>query len=317
MRGLLVGRGTGGVAAAGAWINEGVVTRGPCAWCYTGVTRTSPAARGRCCARCASSPGTRRGRRSEFAPEAGLLEAAPFRLRYVGVVVVDPDRAEPQPPRDPGSLGLVARPDGAGEAVDGVVRDAYHLVLAGEALDREHRPEGLLLDDRHPCGALVQHGRRIVEAVVEARPGRARTTASQDRSLLQALGDIRLDLRAVRRRDGGPVCDCSSNGPPRRMIRARRTTSSTNRSCSESSTSSRAPAEQTCPECRKTAVSAMSTAVSKSASAKTMLGFLPPSSSATFFTVPAAAAIRPRPVWSPPVNETRSTSGWSASGAPA
>ncbi|CAM5621197.1 hypothetical protein SCANM63S_09716 [Streptomyces canarius] len=61
----------------------------------------------------------------------------------------------------------------------------------------------------------------------------------------------------------------------------------------------------------------MSTAASKSASAKTMLGFLPPSSSATFFTVPAAAAISRRPVCRPPVKETRSTSGWSASGAPA
>ena len=48
-----------------------------------------------------------------------------------------------------------------------------------------------------------------------------------------------------------------------------------------------------------------------------MLGFLPPSSSATFLTVPAAAAMTLRPVASPPVNETRSTSGLSASGAPA
>ncbi len=54
---------------------------------------------------------------------------------------------------------------------------------------------------------------------------------------------------------------------------------------------SRAPAEHTWPECRNTAVSAKSTAVSKSASAKTTLGFFPPSSSATRLTVDAAAAI--------------------------
>ena len=48
-----------------------------------------------------------------------------------------------------------------------------------------------------------------------------------------------------------------------------------------------------------------------------MLGFLPPSSRATFFTVAAAAAITPRPVCTPPVNETRSTRGSVASGAPA
>ena len=54
-----------------------------------------------------------------------------------------------------------------------------------------------------------------------------------------------------------------------------------------------------------------------SASAKTMLGFLPPSSRAIFLTVSAAFAISRRPVSTPPVNDTRSTSGWVDSGAPA
>ena len=40
-----------------------------------------------------------------------------------------------------------------------------------------------------------------------------------------------------------------------------------------------------------------------------MLGFLPPSSRATFFTVAAAAAMIVRPVCRPPVKETRSTRG--------
>ena len=48
-----------------------------------------------------------------------------------------------------------------------------------------------------------------------------------------------------------------------------------------------------------------------------MLGFLPPSSRATFFTVAAAVAMIARPVSSPPVNETRSTRGSEESGAPA
>ena len=60
----------------------------------------------------------------------------------------------------------------------------------------------------------------------------------------------------------------------------------------------------------------MSTAAAQSASANTMCGFLPPSSSATFFTVPAAAAITRLPVARPPVKETRSTSGLSVSAAP-
>ena len=101
------------------------------------------------------------------------------------------------------------------------------------------------------------------------------------------------------------------------MSRARSTSSATNSSAIDSSTTSRAPAEQTWPECRKTAVIAMSRAVARSASAKTMLGFLPPSSRATFFTVPEAAAMMRLPVPRPPVNETRSTRGSSLSGAPA
>ena len=62
---------------------------------------------------------------------------------------------------------------------------------------------------------------------------------------------------------------------------------------------------------------ALSIAAGRSASAKTTLGFLPPSSRATRFTVAAAAAMIERPVCRPPVKETRSTSGLSTSGCPA
>src|SRR5262245_25807231 len=41
---------------------------------------------------------------AEFATVAGALHAAPFGLRHVGVVVVDPDGSVPQPVRD--ALGL-------------------------------------------------------------------------------------------------------------------------------------------------------------------------------------------------------------------
>ena len=115
----------------------------------------------------------------------------------------------------------------------------------------------------------------------------------------------------------GPVSAFGSCGPPRRIEPARSTSRSTKSSWMLSSTSSRAPAEQTWPECRKTAVRAKSRATSRSASAKTMLGFLPPSSRATFLTVAAAEAITRRPVTRPPVNETRSTRGSSTSGAAA
>lgn len=84
---------------------------------------------------------------------------------------------------------------------------------------------------------------------------------------------------------------------------------------------SRPPAEQTWPLWMKAALRAWSTAVSKpssvsQASAKTTLGFLPPSSRATFLTVTAAAWATLVPLTRPPVKETRSTSGCSASRAP-
>lgn len=79
--------------------------------------------------------------------------------------------------------------------------------------------------------------------------------------------------------------------------------------------------EQTWPLCMKAALRAWSTAVSKpssvaQASAKTTLGFLPPSSRATFLTESAAARITFVPLVRPPVKETRSTSGWAARRAP-
>ncbi len=63
-------------------------------------------------------------------------------------------------------------------------------------------------------------------------------------------------------------------------------------------------------------MSTWSTALSHSASANTMCGFLPPSSTATLVTCSAATLAMVRPVASPPVNEMKSTSGVSVSAAP-
>ena len=63
-------------------------------------------------------------------------------------------------------------------------------------------------------------------------------------------------------------------------------------------------------------MSTLSTAVSKSVSANTTLGFFPPSSTATRFTVAADARMMACPVARPPVKLTMSTSGCSVSGAP-
>src|ERR1700753_3220825 len=79
----------------------------------------------------------------------------------------------------------------------------------------------------------------------------------------------------------------------------------------------RVPAEQIWPEFANTAIAAPGTAASRSASANTMSGDLPPSSSETRFRVPAEARTIDWPVTCDPVNATLSTPGCDASAAPA
>ena len=74
----------------------------------------------------------------------------------------------------------------------------------------------------------------------------------------------------------------------------------------------REPAEQTSPVPAKMPTSAPSMAASKSASAKTMLGLLPPSSRPTFFTLSAPVRMMCLPTSTEPVNATMSTSGEAA-----
>src|SRR5471032_3296775 len=78
----------------------------------------------------------------------------------------------------------------------------------------------------------------------------------------------------------------------------------------------RLPAEQTSPWLKNTPKSAPSTALPKSASAKKMLGDLPPSSSVTFFRVAAAARMIVLPTSALPVNAILSTSACSTIAAP-
>ena len=133
----------------------------------------------------------------ELAADAGLLEAAPLGLRHVRVVVVDPDRAHPQPGRDPLALAGVLGPDRAGQAVDRVVGDPDRLVLVAERLDGEHRPERLVLGDRHRAGAAVEDRGQVVEAVGQRRVVGPRAAAAEHGALGDPAGDVRLDLLAV------------------------------------------------------------------------------------------------------------------------
>ena len=131
-------------------------------------------------------------------PVPGLLVAAPLGLRHVRVVVVDPDRAHPQPGGHALALAGVLGPDRAGQPVDAVVGDRDRLVLVAERLDGEHRPERLVLGHRHRAGAAVEDGRQVVVAVGEVRVVGAGATTPEYGALGDAGGDVRLDLVAVR-----------------------------------------------------------------------------------------------------------------------
>src|ERR1700755_3323032 len=63
----------------------------------------------------------------EFAADARLAEPAPFRLRKVRVVVVDPHGSVPERAGHPFGLSRVGGPSRAGQAVGGVVAEPDRL----------------------------------------------------------------------------------------------------------------------------------------------------------------------------------------------
>ena len=118
------------------------------------------------------------------------------------------------------------------------------------------------------------------------------------------------------RSTSAPMSIALSRGCPTRMrsMRSRR------RSCTSPSTlsctSSRDPAQQTCPWLNQTPSTTPSTAASRSALSNTTNGDLPPSSSDRCLPVPAVARRISRPTSVEPVNATFAISGWRTSAAP-
>ena len=76
-------------------------------------------------------------------------------------------------------------------------------------------------------------------------------------------------------------------------------------------------AQQSWPVLSKTEYGDSRANFSRSASAKTMFGLLPPSSSEIFFTLPAASRMISWPVVVSPVKATLPMPGWAAMDAPA
>src|SRR6478752_4854108 len=114
----------------------------------------------------------------------------------------------------------------------------------------------------------------------------------------------------------GPISVFSEAGSPTATPRTAVSNKAMNSSSTERWTRMRERAQQSCPALSNTAYGAVAAAFSRSASAKTTLADLPPSSSVTRLIVPAAACITPRPTSVEPVKPILATSGCSANRCP-
>ena len=114
----------------------------------------------------------------------------------------------------------------------------------------------------------------------------------------------------------GPSSVSGSSGSPTFIDSAFATIASVKRSTSGRSTRIREPQTQIWPVLPKAPRALQKTALSRSASAKTMFGFLPPSSSEIRLTWDAATDRTRAPVSMPPVTDTMSTPGCSTIASP-
>ncbi len=107
-----------------------------------------------------------------------------------------------------------------------------------------------------------------------------------------------------------------SSGSPIRSVPSRRCSLAITSSYTDSCTSSREPAQQTCPWLKKMPLTIPSTAWSIGASSKMTFAALPPSSRVSRVPVPASVRWISRPTSVEPVNATLSRPGWRTSAAP-
>src|SRR6266550_7719156 len=144
--------------------------------------------------------------RGQVLAVARLLVAAVRHLRDERDVVVDPDRPELELARSVQRAADVARPDGRRQAVGDVVRPRERLVVVGEALDGDDRPEDLLLDDLVLLADLRDHGRLHEEPAIAVGAAarehlRARRPLQEaEDALLLGLRDHRAHLDVLTRR---------------------------------------------------------------------------------------------------------------------
>ena len=113
-----------------------------------------------------------------------------------------------------------------------------------------------------------------------------------------------------------PMSVFLSSGSPRRSVAMRACSLATTSSATDSCTSRREPAQQTCPWLKKMPLTMPSTAWSSGASSKTMLAALPPSSRLRRLAVPATLRWISLPTSVEPVNAILSTPSCSTSACP-
>ena len=113
-----------------------------------------------------------------------------------------------------------------------------------------------------------------------------------------------------------PMSTALSSGSPSRRVSIRALSFSSSRAAIPSCARMREPAQQTWPWLNQMASTTPSTTLSRSASSNTMNGDFPPSSSDSFFPVPAVATRMSRPTSVDPVKAILSTPGCATSAAP-
>ena len=168
--------------------------------------------------------------------------------------------------------------------------------------DRQHRAEDLFLRDAHVRRHAIEQRRLEVEAAAERRIRRPRAAGGHARAFLRADRHVAFDRLELLLRDDRPHVGiahararrASPSRVRRAARRARRAPSARRAGASRPSTSGRRSGRS---RWRRPA-----TARSRSASAKTMFGDLPPSSITTGTTLSAAILATAMPTSTEPVN---------------
>ena len=158
------------------------------------------------------------------------------------------------------------------------------------------QPASTVGSKKKPLPPLALAAQRRPPAATEAPRATASATSTSQRA-------------SARSEMSGPTCTPGTRPSPTRSAATRAARRSTKRSCSEACTKSVLAHTHVWPALRNLDCSAPSTALSTSASAKTMKGALPPSSSERRLSVGAQAAASSLPTPVEPVKLSLRTSG--------